>query len=136
MSNINKLTKKIMAFRDARDWKQFHTLKNLAESLSLESAEVLEYFQWKNDEQSEKYIRDKKEEFAMELADVFTYLIFLADRAGVDLVEATEKKLIISNKKYPVDKAKGKANKYTDYQSWLFIPQQKKILGWCYKRQY
>ena len=113
MSDIKKLTEKIKKFRDARDWKQFHTSKNLAESLVLEAAEVLEHFQWKTEREVRKYIRRNRDSFSEELADVLNYLLLLADETGVDLYKATIKKLRVSAKKYPVNKSKGKHTKYT-----------------------
>lgn len=112
MSSIKELTKKIVAFRDARDWKQFHTPKDLAISLSLEASEVLEHFQWKNNEEVVKYLKENKEEIGDELGDVFNYLLLLSDAAGVNIMVAAENKLIKNEKKYPVDKAKGRHTKY------------------------
>ena len=110
--SINDLTKKIIAFRDARDWKQFHNPKDLALSLVLEAGEVMEHFQWKNQAQVEKYVIENKTEIADEIADVFTYLLILSHDLGIDLAEAFENKLNKSDKKYPVEKAKGKSTKY------------------------
>jgi len=112
MHIINDLTKKIIAFRDARDWKQFHTPKDLAISLSLEAGEVLEHFQWKTNEEVIKYLKDHKEDIGDELGDVFNYLLLLSDAAGIDILEAAEKKLKKNEEKYPVDKARGRHTKY------------------------
>ncbi|MFH1694709.1 MAG: nucleotide pyrophosphohydrolase [Patescibacteria group bacterium] len=114
MSEIKELTEKVKRFRDERDWEQFHNHKDLALSLVLEAAEVLEHFQWKADlEEIEKYGKDGKEEIADELADVAAYLFELADSLDIDLGEALENKLKKSAEKYPVDKAKGNKTKYT-----------------------
>lgn len=110
--NIEDLTKKILAFRNERDWQQFHKPKDLAISISLEAAEVLEHFQWKTDEEITEYLKTHKEDLADELADVMNYLMILAHTADINLAEAVEKKIIKAGKKYPVDKAKGSAKKY------------------------
>lgn len=112
MKNIEELTKKIIAFRDARDWAQFHTPKDLAISLSLEAGEVLEHFQWKTNEEIVEYLKTHKEHIGDELGDVFNYLLLIADAAGINIIEASEKKLKKNEEKYPVEKAKGKHTKY------------------------
>ena len=112
MSEIRKLTEKIKKFRDERDWKQFHNHKDMALSLMLEAAEVLEHFQWKSLPEVDKYAQECKEEIAEELADVAVYLFELADNLGVDLSQAIVAKLVKNAKKYPIEKAKGKHTKY------------------------
>src|SRR3989338_4361258 len=102
---ITELTKKLIAFRDARDWKQFHKPKDLAISLSLEASEVLEHFQWKSEHEIELYIKTNKEEIADELADVLNYVLIMAHDLGIDIVEAEERKLAKNESKYPVEKA-------------------------------
>ena len=114
MSDIKKLTKRIIAFRNARDWKQFHNPKDLSLSLVLEATEVMEHFQWKSPEQVEAYARDHADEIGEELADVGAYLFELADNLGIDLADAMEKKIAKNAEKYPVEKAKGSATKYTE----------------------
>ena len=112
MSEIKIITEKIRAFRDARDWKQFHNHKDVALSLVLEASEVLEHFQWKSTAEVEKHGRDAKDELSDELADVAVYLFELADNLGVDLPKAIENKMKKNALKYPVEKAKGKHTKY------------------------
>lgn len=114
MKKIEDLTKRIIAFRDARDWKQFHKPKDLAVSLSIEASEVLEHFQWKSESEINKYVKTHKEEIAEELADVLNYLLIMAHDLGIDLVAAEEKKVEKNERKYPVEKAKGNAKKYTE----------------------
>ena len=114
MLNIQELTEKIIQFRDERDWSQFHTPKNLAISLSLEASEVLEHFQWKTDEEIKEYLKTHREHIADELGDVLNYLLLLANRAEIDILEAAEKKLEKNKIKYPVEKAKGSAKKYNE----------------------
>lgn len=112
MKNINDLAKRIIAFRDARDWKQFHKPKDLAVSLSIEASEVLEHFQWKSESEINEYIKTNKEEIAEELADVLNYLLIMAHDLEIDLIAAEEKKVTKNERKYPVDKAKGRHTKY------------------------
>lgn len=102
----------IRKFRDDRDWMQFHDPKNLAVSLMIEAAELLEHFQWKEREEVEKYVISHKEEISDEIADVAVYLAELADNLGIDLLKAMENKLEKNAKKYPVEKARGRAVKY------------------------
>lgn len=112
MSDIKALTEKIKKFRDERDWRQFHNHKDMALSLVLEAAEVLEHFQWKSPAEVEEHARTHRDEIAEELADVAAYLFELADNLGIDLAKALEEKLEKNAQKYPVDKAKGQHTKY------------------------
>lgn len=111
-NDIKHLTRKIIDFRNARDWKQFHTPKDLAISLSLEAAELLEHFQWKNNKEIEKYVKTNKEEISEEMADIFNYLLIMAHDFKIDLLKAGNKKVKKNEEKYPVNKAKGKHTKY------------------------
>ena len=108
MSEISELTQKLIAFRDARDWKQFHNPKDLAVALSIESAELLEAFLWKSSEEASK---DKIQE---ELADVLAYALLLANECGLDVTEIVSAKIEANNLKYPIDKSKGSAKKYNE----------------------
>lgn len=112
MIKINELTKKIIEFRNERDWLQFHTPKNLAISLSLEASEVLEHFQWKTDGEINEYLADHKEEIGDELGDVLNYLLLLANAADIDIIQAAEAKIKKNEIKYPIEKAKGRNTKY------------------------
>jgi NTP pyrophosphatase (non-canonical NTP hydrolase) len=112
MKNINDLTKRIIAFRDARDWKQFHNPKDCAISLSLEASEVLEHFQWKNIEEIEEYVKTNKDEIGEELADVLYWVLLMSHDLDIDILEISEKKMRKNEDKYPVEKAKGKHTKY------------------------
>ena len=115
MSDIKKLTKKINKFAEERDWKQFHNHKDMALSLVLEAAEVLEHFQWKaSTKDINKHAKHKKTDIADELADVAIYLFELADNLDINIAEAVENKLKKNSAKYPVNKAKGLAKKYTE----------------------
>ncbi len=113
---IEELQKKIVAFRDARDWKQFHNPKDLSLSLVLEAGEVMEHFQWKSPEEIEKYIKTNKDDIAEELADVFNWVILMSHDLDIDILKASEKKIKQNEKKYPVKKARGKHTKYNKLQ--------------------
>jgi NTP pyrophosphatase (non-canonical NTP hydrolase) len=112
MKNINDLTKRIITFRDARDWKQFHNPKDVALSLVLEAAEVMEHFQWKSKEEIEKYIKTNKAEIGEELADVLYWVLLMSHDLKIDILEALEKKILKNGDRYPVEKAKGRHTKY------------------------
>lgn len=101
----------ILKFRDDRDWKQFHNPKDLAISISLEAAELLEVFQWSG---TDVDCTDRKDKIAEELADVVNYCVLMADACGLDLDEIVQKKVELNSKKYPVEKAKGKSDKYNE----------------------
>ena len=113
---LQSLTDRLIAFRDARDWKQFHSLKNLILSVSVEAAELLELTQWKDDKDLEALVDDPdfRTDLAHECADVLIYLLLIGESAGFDLVAAASEKIEINAEKYPVEKARGNARKYTD----------------------
>ena len=104
MERFEELKEKIRKFNKDRDWDQFHSPENLAKSVAIEAAELLECFQW-SDEFDQKAVEE-------EMADVFTYLLDLSDRLGVDLLEITDKKMDKNALKYPIEKAKGRSDKY------------------------
>lgn len=104
----------MVAFRDARDWSQFHTPKDVAISLSLEAAEVLEHMQWASGEELRRRLEDRREAVGEELADVLYYTLLLAHDLGVDLESAFQSKMAKNALKYPVDKARGSSKKYTE----------------------
>ena len=108
------LTQALRTFAQEREWGPFHTPKNLACALSVEAAELLEHFQWLTDAQSQALTADKKSEVAAEAADVFLYLLQLCDKLNIDLMDAAQRKLLTNAEKYPVDKARGSAKKYTE----------------------
>ena len=112
--NLEDLQKKIIAFRDARDWKQFHTPKDLATGLCLEAGEVAEHFLWKDEKELAEYLKTNKEEIGDEMGDVLNYLLIMANDFGIDLLDATDKKIDKNAQKYPVEKAKGRHTKYTE----------------------
>ncbi|NTW22899.1 nucleotide pyrophosphohydrolase [Candidatus Falkowbacteria bacterium] len=112
MSELTRLTEKIIKFRNDREWGQFHNPKDLAISLSLEASEVLEHFQWKNEIEALEYIKKNKEEIGDELGDVLNYILIMANDFGIDLIKAADKKIDKNMVKYPVEKARGVATKY------------------------
>jgi NTP pyrophosphatase (non-canonical NTP hydrolase) len=111
---MQETIERIRKFRDDRDWKQFHDPKNLAVSISIEAAELLELFQRKTGDEASRFAAENKERVSEEIADVAIYLIELADITGIDLAKAIEAKLENNARKYPVDKARGVSTKYTD----------------------
>ena len=113
---LKELQDRIIAFRNERDWKQFHKPKDIAMSLCLEAAEVLEHFQWKDEEEINGYVKNEKEELGRELSDVLAYLLIMASDLNIDLPDAFEKKMQENATKYPVQRATGKKDKYTKYE--------------------
>ena len=111
MKTIEEIKDEILKFRDDRDWKQFHNPKDLAISISLESAELLEVFQWSG---TDLNAEDKRERIGEELADVLIYCFLMADAVGVQVDDIITRKLHINNEKYPVEKSHGSSAKYTD----------------------
>lgn len=111
MSELEELMKALVSFRDARDWKQFHDTKNLAVALSIEAAELNELFLWKDSAASEAV---DKEILKEELADVFAYALLLAEKHELDVKQIVLDKIARNAEKYPVEKAKGSAQKYTE----------------------
>ncbi len=101
----------ILKFRDDRDWKQFHNPKDLALSISLEASELLEIFQWSG---ANIGMEGKEEKIKEELADVLTYCVLMADVCELNLDEIVQAKVRRNNEKYPVEKAKGKSDKYSE----------------------
>lgn len=108
---LTSLTLELRQFAAARDWEQFHSPKNLASALSVEAAELLEHFQWLTEAQSRSLDAAKKEAVGRELADVLLYLLQLADKLGLDVVQEAQKKLALNVTKYPVDSSRGNANR-------------------------
>ena len=111
---MNTLRDKLREFTEARDWNQFHSPKNLSMALSAEAAELLEIFQWLTEEQSRNLDAKAKDAARDEIADVLLYLVRLADQLGIDPVAEAHRKLADNERKYPADKARGNAKKYTE----------------------
>jgi dCTP diphosphatase len=110
---LDDLTKHIVGFRDERDWKQFHSPRNLAASISIEAAELLELFQWSSDATMAEDVKSQREDLERELADILIYCLLLAHDTGIDPATAIEAKLAENAAKYPAEKARGSRVKYT-----------------------
>lgn len=108
---MDELIKKIISFRDERNWKQFHNAKDLALSLSLEASELLENFQWKSSEQA---VINNFDDIKDELADVLIYSLTLANDLNINIEQAILNKIKKNAEKYPVEKFKGISKKYTE----------------------
>jgi len=111
---LRSLTELALRFRDERDWKQFHTPKDLAINLAIEAAEVMQLVQWKNGAELDAHLREKKEDLADELSDVLHSVLLMADELGIDLGEAFVRKMRKNEAKYPVEKARGRSTKWRD----------------------
>ncbi len=114
--SLEHLNDKIREFARLREWDQFHSPKNLCMALSVECAELMEHFQWLTEEQSRHLPHATKAEAATEIADVLIYLIRLSQVLDVDLLASVQAKLIANAEKYPVEKARGSAQKYTKFK--------------------
>ncbi len=114
--NLKEISQRLREFADARDWEQFHSPKNLSMALSVEAGELVECFQWLTEEQSYDLSASQLNAVAEEIADVQLYLIRLADKLGVDIADAVEKKIEKNGAKYPADRVKGSSKKYTEYK--------------------
>jgi len=114
-AGLDALRERIREFAAERDWDRFHSPKNLSMALAAEAGELLELFQWLTEEESRTLDPAKLVQVRHELADVFIYLVRLADRVGVDLLDAAAEKIAINAEKYPVDRVKGDARKYSEY---------------------
>lgn len=112
---MEELISELRVFAEERDWEQFHSPKNLAMALSVEVAEIVEIFQWLTQDQSRNLDIKKLEKVKEEIADVMIFLTNLADRLGIDPLEAALAKLQKNKVKYPAERVRGKALKYTEY---------------------
>ncbi|MHB1301459.1 MAG: nucleotide pyrophosphohydrolase [Burkholderiales bacterium] len=110
MGEIAEIVEALLKFRDERDWEQFHNPKDLALAISIEAAELLELFLWKSHEQADS------EKVREELADIFAFSFLLAEKYGFDVKEIVLSKIEKNKLKYPADKARGSARKYTEYE--------------------
>ncbi|WP_205960463.1 nucleotide pyrophosphohydrolase [Ramlibacter henchirensis] len=114
-SDLADLQQQLRQFAAERDWERFHSPKNLAMALACEAGEVLEHFQWLSESESDSLSAEAKQAVGEELADVYLYLVRLADRLSIDLPAAAQQKIDLNAKKYPVERAKGNAKKYTTF---------------------
>jgi len=115
--SIVSLTQRLMQFRDNRDWRKFHNLKDLIQSVGIEAGELMELTQWKTTQDVDDAIADPdfRVRLGEELSDVFLYVLLVAERAGLDLAEEAHRKIDLNDTKYPVEKARGNAKKYTEF---------------------
>lgn len=116
MNDLEQLALRLRRFAAERDWERFHSPKNLSMALIAEAAELVEHFQWLTQEESQRLAPEKKAEVEQELADILIYLVRLADRLDVDLLAAAERKMAINAARYPKDKVRGSARKYSEYE--------------------
>ncbi|MGR5061955.1 nucleotide pyrophosphohydrolase [Photobacterium sp. DNB22_13_2] len=113
-TEIKEIQEALQSFAQERNWDQFHSPKNLVMALSGEVGELTEVFQWLTPEESEKLSSKQQDKLEEEIADVFLYLVRLADKTGVDLLDVSRKKIAVNAAKYPVEKSYGSAKKYTE----------------------
>ena len=114
--SILNLTERLIRFRDDRDWRKFHNLKDLIQCVGIEAGELMELTQWKTTEQTEDAAADPyfRERLGEELSDVFLYLLLIAERSGLDIIEEAHRKIDKNGNNYPVEKARGTSKKYTE----------------------
>src|SRR5678815_3612189 len=127
-TGLSQLRDALRQFADERDWDQYHSPKNLASALAVEAAELLERFQWLTEDQSRRLPPDELAKVREEMADVLNYLVRLADKLDVDLLEAASDKIKVNALKYPVDKARGSVKKY----SLIHISEPTRLLSISY----
>ena len=113
--SLDQLRQRLGDFARVRDWEQFHSPKNLSMALIAEAAELVEHFQWLTEEQSHNLDDSKREEVALELADILIYLIRCADQLGIDIIEAVQRKMAINEHRYPAEKVRGDARRASEY---------------------
>lgn len=116
IDSLESLRDRLRDFALQRDWDQFHTPKNLSMALVAEAAELIEHFQWVDGDKSHLLEDKTRQSVEEELADILIYLVRISDKLNVDLYAAVERKIDINDKKYPADKVRGSAKKYTEYQ--------------------
>jgi len=113
--SIKELNERLLRFARERDWEQFHSPKNLSMALAGEAGELLEHFQWITEEQSQNLDEDRKEAVALEMADIFIYLVRMAERLDINLLDAAWQKISINEKRYPVEQVKGDSRRAEEY---------------------
>ncbi|WP_297396502.1 nucleotide pyrophosphohydrolase [Acidiferrobacter sp.] len=115
MSSFNDLTERLAQFAKERDWEQFHSPKNLAMALIVEAGELVEPLQWLSEDETKDLSETQRQALSEEAADVLLYLLRFCDRVGIDLEQAAWAKIAKNAAKYPADRVRGSARKYTDY---------------------
>ena len=114
-NDLKTFIQSLQNFSMERDWEKFHSPKNLSMALNCEAGELIEHFQWLTEEQSRNLDPAKTRAIAMEMADVFIYLLLLADQLQIDLIQAATQKMVLNAAKYPAEKVRGSAKKYSEY---------------------
>jgi dCTP diphosphatase len=114
--SLDNLNARLKAFAQARDWEQFHSPKNLSMALIAECAELVEHFQWLTEEQSRNLPAEKRDQVALEMADILIFLIRAAERLDIDLIDAAERKIAINESRYPADLVYGSARRASEYK--------------------
>ncbi len=114
--SLDDLNAQLLAFARERDWEQFHSPKNLSMALAGEAGELLEHFQWLSEEQSANLDADKKQEVGFEMADILIYLIRLAERLDIDLVDSAYRKMAVNQARYPAERVRGDARRADEYE--------------------
>jgi len=113
--SLDQLNARLLAFARERDWEQFHSPKNLAMALAGEAGELLEHFQWLSEAQSAALDPDKRNAVALEMADILIYLVRLAERLDIDLLDAAARKVAINEARYPAERVRGDARRASEY---------------------
>ncbi len=116
--DLQALSDHLLAFARERDWEQFHSPKNLSMALAGEAGELLEHFQWLSEAQSRSLSREKKEAVALEMADILIYLLRLAERLDIDLLDAAWRKAAINERRYPAERVRGDARRAEEYEEY------------------
>jgi NTP pyrophosphatase (non-canonical NTP hydrolase) len=116
INSLESLRDRLREFARERDWDQYHTPKNLSMALIAEAAELIEHFQWVDGNQSHILADKTRQSVEEELADILIYLVRISDKLAIDLYNAVERKIAINEKKYPAEKVRGSAKKYTEYE--------------------
>lgn len=114
--SLDNLSQRLADFARARDWEQFHSPKNLSMALIAEAAELVEHFQWLSEKQSYQLDESKREEVALELADILIYTLRCAERLNIDVLDAALRKVAINEQRYPVEKVRGDARRASEYE--------------------
>jgi len=114
--SLAALNQRLLDFARERDWEQFHSPKNLAMALIAECAELVEHFQWLTEEQSQALSTDRREEISLEMADILIYLIRIAERTDIDLIDAANRKIAVNERRYPSARVRGDARRASEYE--------------------
>ncbi|MBT8429037.1 MAG: nucleotide pyrophosphohydrolase [Gammaproteobacteria bacterium] len=113
--SLDDLNAKLLAFARERDWEQFHSPKNLSMALAGEAGELIEHFQWLSEDASANLNVEKKDQVALEMADILIYLIRLSERLDIDLVDAAYRKMAMNRARYPSERVRGDARRAEEY---------------------